>query len=267
MRGAVVALLSALAAASSAAQSTSPNAPSFEVASVKPDPDARMFRISFEPGGRLIVGGVPLSTLIQQAYGLQTFELVQVPQWTRAEKFAITAKAPEGTSAGTAQTLAMLRTLLADRFGLRVHEETREGPIYELVVDRADRKLGPRLLPPTEDCTDVILGTSGTAAPKCSAIVFSRELVATMRGRSMRLLATDLQRFVGRPVVDKTGISDLFDIELQFALEQARDLPGVNADVPTIFTAVREQLGLRLESARGPVRTVVIDKVERPTPD
>ena len=265
MRWAAIALALLLPAVSASPQSTSAT-PSFEVASVKPDPDGRVFRISFEPGGRFIVAGVPLNMLIQRAYGLQMFELAQVPQWTRAERFAITAKAPDGAPAAPASILAMLRTLLADRFGLRVHEDMRDGPIYELVLDRADRKLGPRLLPPTEDCTEFIAGTTGTAAPKC-AIAVSRDSVYTLRGRSMPRLSVDLAQFVGRPVIDKTGIVDRFDVELRFAREGVSDAPAPTPDVPPLFTALREQLGLRLEPARGPVRTVVIDTVARPTPD
>jgi uncharacterized protein (TIGR03435 family) len=113
----------------------------------------------------------------------------------------------------------------------------------------------------------VVLGTGGTAAPRCSAIVATHALVFAMRGRSMARFAKDLQLWVGRQVVDKTGIRELFDVELQFQPDGMPAPPGAPADVPTLYMAVREQLGLRLKAARGPVRTVVIDAVERPTPD
>ncbi len=239
----------------------------FEVAAVKADPDARMFRFSFLPGNQLIIAGVPLSVLISRAYNLQPFELSGLPAWANSERYAITAKGPEALASSSGQTLAMLRALLADRFKLRAHRETKDGPTYALTMDRADRTLGPRLLPPTEDCSDFILGTSGTGGPRCN-IEVSREGVYTFRGRTLARFATDIQRFVGRPIVDRTRLTERFDIELQFAPEGPSDGPRPPADAATnIYTAVREQLGLRLESSRGPVSVLVVDSVERPTPD
>jgi uncharacterized protein (TIGR03435 family) len=150
--------------------------------------------------------------------------------------------------------LAMLRTLLAERFGLKTHSETRQIPVYMLTLAREDRRFGPQLRPSKRDC----------AATRCTASVLSGKIQTN--GYSMAQLADLLTGNTDRMVLDRTGLTGVYDLELAWTPD---DGPAdvVTRDAPGLFTAVIEQLGLRLEPGIGPVDVVVIDSVERPTPD
>ena len=168
----------------------------------------------------------------------------------------------------------MLRTLLEQRFHLLVHTEMREVPIYTLRLARTDGNLGPRLTRSTLDCAALLAGRDGAAPlppqadgrPTCRVSSSGRSFRGG--GSSIGVLAAILPQQVGRPVEDRTGLSGLFDFDLEFSAE-GRDLDAipVGGDTPSIFTALQEQLGLRLESARAPLDVFVIDRVERPTDD
>ena len=132
----------------------------FEVASVKPsDPNASSGVFGSIPAmrpqgaGGIAVSNMPLRLLVRMAYGVQDFQLVGGPSWQMSSKFDITAKAPEGTTKGTQDLLPMMKTLLADRFKLKTHTETRELPTYALIVARSDGKLGPDIKPSSSDCS------------------------------------------------------------------------------------------------------------------
>jgi uncharacterized protein (TIGR03435 family) len=187
----------------------------------------------------------------------------------------------------------MLRALLAERFGLRIRTETREQPILALVAANADGRLGPRLTRANADCEPILAarragGTPppaprpGTVAP--CVVQFFRNRI-TLGSQPLAELADYLSASVRRHVVDRTGLTGLFDLELTWTPDQPppADTPdrivvgGVDIDLTGgakvdpngagMLTALREQLGLRLESARGPVDVLVIERVERPTPD
>jgi uncharacterized protein (TIGR03435 family) len=244
--------------------------PSFEIASVKPNNSgATNSSTQTHPGGRFTATNVPVRILLREAYRLQDFQLIDAPDWTRTERFDIAAKAdghPE-----YAEMRMMLQGLLAERFRVIVHKEMRELPIYALVVARSDGKLGPQLFKSEIDCTDA----TGKKQPP-SAISQARDVEpcgtnantsnnsATLRGGSIGMpsLAATLSTFANRVVVDRTGLAGGFDLILTWTPNQTSDTSGAS-----LFTALQEQLGLRLESARGPVEVVVVDRVERPTPD
>jgi uncharacterized protein (TIGR03435 family) len=265
--------------------------PAFEVASVKPNKsgDGRVAMLG-QPGGRFNASNVTLQMLISTAYGtpqpLPNFQILEGPDWIRSDRFDIVAKAPADTPPGpNSQMSLMVRTLLKERFGLVVHNEMRELPVYALVMARADRRPGPQLKPAAVDCAALMARGRGTAPPPtsqpgerppCGVRLTGGNLAGG--GSSMAQLAFAISRFVSRPVLDKTELSGSFDFDLQWTPEQmppaapagppgAPPLPQIDPNGPSIFTAVQEQLGLKLESTKGPVDVVVIDRAERPTED
>jgi bla regulator protein blaR1 len=252
--------------------------PSFEVASVRVNKSGEMgARIQRQPGGRMNAVNMPLRDLIQFAYQVRPFQIDGAPEWTRTTRYDITAKAeidlpltPPGS--GPAPEMLMLRSLLADSFKL---------PVYELKVAREDGKLGPNLRPSTTDCQALMkaaMGRGGGPPPGGSpdAVMCGIRIgPGRLNAGSMPLseLANTFGVLVQRTVVDRTGLSGLYDADLRFTAEALpgpgglAPPPGVAAppadpDAPSLFTAIQEQLGLKLDSARGPVQVLVIDHVE-----
>jgi uncharacterized protein (TIGR03435 family) len=257
----------------------------FEVASVKPNraDDGRVM-LSMQPGGRFTATNVALRMLIRQAYEMQDFQIVNGPGWIGTDRFDVVAKAPEGEV--TADRLRpMLRALLAERFHLAAHTETREMSIYALVKARSDGKLGPKLTASTTDCT-AARGRRGGPPPAppqpgqridCGLMMGLGRMNAG--GMPLTELARTLSQQVGRVVVDKTGLAGTYDFELTYTPENlglgggappqlnGGPAPAIDPNAPTLFTALQEQLGLKLDSDRGPVTVLVIDRVEQPTAD
>jgi uncharacterized protein (TIGR03435 family) len=262
--------------------------PTFEVASVKPNKSGQPF-VSFgiQPGGRFTATNVPLRLLIRNAYQIQDFQVVGGPAWISSDRFDVIAKAegdiPPAAPGGPPGPMQfMLRALLAERFNLKVHTEQRELPIYTLVLARSDGKLGAQLRPAGVDCATVSARRGGPppAAPvpgervPCGIRIGPGQM--TGGGLPLSQLATTLSPFVQRVVVDRTGLSGNFDFDLTWTPDQipqgpppagAPPLPPIDPNGPSLSTAVQEQLGLKLDSARGPVDALVIDHVEPPTPD
>jgi uncharacterized protein (TIGR03435 family) len=254
-----------------------PDARRFEVASIKPSaPGVQdMGGISGAAPEQFRTVNAPLERIILYAFGRRDYQLVGAPDWIRSERFDITAKYPAGHS--PAQVPAMVRALLEDRFKLKTHVETREGPVYALVLGRADGKLGPDLKRPNVDCEAELAKQTGTriimAGTPCSAATYAEGLDRLIWGgnRTMAQLAAMLSAPAGRDVLDRTGLTGTFDARLRWrpdaGLTTAPDAQLTpNAGV-SLFTAVQEQLGLKLESTRAPLEVLVIDSVERPTPN
>ena len=245
------------------AQSPAPG-PTFEVASVKPNNSGASNSLSnVRPGGRYTATNVALRLLIREAYNLRDAQLIDAPPWTMAEHFDIAAKAAGETE--YKEILLMLQSLLAERFRLTVHKDTRELPIYALVVARSDGKLGPQLVQAPFDCTDPANKQAAEkVAAQCGTSVNTSSVSAKLQGNFIPLsqLATVLSGFAGRIVLDRTGLADAFNVTLAWTPNQTADTSGAS-----LFTAVQEQLGLKLEPSRGPVDVIVVDRVERPTPD
>ena len=237
------------------AASTSTQASGFDVAVVRANHSgARWPTWSPMPGGRLTVTNVTLRALILWAYGLQNSQLVGGPAWISVDRFDILAKSPGNET--TDALRVMLRGLLEERFGLRMHGESRELPVYDLVV--ADRAIvTARLTKSAIDC-------SGLPSGGACDVVFGYGSIHA-RGMRAEWLATELAGASGRVIVDRTGVK----YPLDFDLTWMETVPGVAAspDVPSIFTALREQLGLRLEPAMAPVQVLLIDQAEQPSAD
>ena len=169
----------------------------------------------------------------------------------------------------------MLRALLTERFNLRLQSETRELPLYELTLARQDGRLGPSLRAFTEDnCTRRAagspLGPTATDRPACGAL-YSPTGHWVGRETTIDSVAAALTRIMGRVVVNRTGLTGKFDLDLEWTDLAQLLQPGLAAPPlpggPSLQTALQEQLGLRLDSRKGPVEVFVVQQVERPTPD
>ncbi len=250
----------------------------FEAASIKPSqPNVRT------TGPRapdvFFRNAITLRLLMVYAWDLPEHRIVGGPAWIGTDRFDIVAKANATPTIPQMRVLA--RELLQERFGLRVHTETREGPVYNLVLARPDGRLGPRLKPAEIDCTPFITGqrpmsesplvdAGGRQAPRCGITSFTSgpggAMTATLNGFRIPRLADYFERSVNRVVVDKTGLTTAFDVEVTFINEVMGLVPGqAPGEGPSLATAVQEQLGLKLESARGPAEFLVIDAVEKPS--
>lgn len=247
------------------------DAPSFDVASVKPSPpDVQFPGIRPIQGARFTAVGLTVRVLFQLAYGsngaLLGSQVVGGPEWIDREHFDIIATSERLLNAGQFTAVrGLLQKLLQERFSARVHVETRELPIYALVFDRADGRPGPRLGPPLECPSDP--KNPGDATPNCGFQLRPRGEFAA-RSIPLALFAANLANLpeVGRVVQDRTGLQRGVSLEVKFTPQSPTETPLPDGP-PNIFTALREQLGLRLEPARAPVPVVVIDRIERPTPD
>jgi uncharacterized protein (TIGR03435 family) len=276
---AVGALDASLLRAQSAAGTA--GAPAFEVASIKSNVSGALrVTIQASPGGRFTAVNAPLRALIRNAYQLQEFELEGGPKWLDSERFDVVARA-EGEPA-PAQMRMMLRTLLAERFKLQLHSETRALPVYALVMARRDGKTGPGLRRSERDCAGTaplqdVLGITPPAGPPdpdatCGFFGPGPGGSAKFRGVTIEVLARFLSPPVHRPVIDRTGLTGYFDADLEPTVEfgPPPPPPGLadhvdRASLPSIFTAIQDRLGLKLEAERGPVTVFVIDRLERPT--
>jgi len=254
----------------------------FEVASVKPNNSGDLEQHIFRSATGLTVTNMPARELIRFAYlPRQPFQLVGGPSWIGSDRFDMVAKiegsAPPPTLPGVEPDAFMLamRTLLADRFKLRVHHEQREMDIYALVLAKPTNGPTAGLKPSTTDCEALVQAatrggltqpTPGT--PVCG--LWGTPGQIRMGGFPLSLLTNALSRMTSRFVVDRTGLPGNWDLTLTFAEQRNQpgvDLPASDPSAPSIFTALPEQLGLKLESERGPVDVLVIDHVEKPTPD
>ena len=249
--------------------------PAFEVASIKANRSgAPGQEFKMAPDGGFVVTNTTARALIRLAYRVQDFQIAPPPSWADTDRFDINARAPAGTGAETLPQ--MLQALLEERFNLRAHREAREMPIYALVLNRADAAFGPQLKRTAADATSECViarktpGGRGRADGRVCGISMA---AGTMIAGDARLeqLVTLLSPLVGRTTVDRTGLADSFDFDLKWAPDLvpaaagAASQVGSDPNAPSIFTALQEQLGLRLDSQRGPVEMLVIDQIERPS--
>jgi uncharacterized protein (TIGR03435 family) len=245
--------------------------PSFEVATVKRnvsgDPGGGG---GFRAGGRFQMKNVSVDILIRIAYrqGAQLLpsQIVGGPEWMRSDAYDIVATADGDLAAKTPAELLpvqplLLQSLLEDRFRLKVHRETRELQRYALVRARKDRSIGPQLRPSGLDCSvdftkcSIRVGAGTFTSGSTPIVALANYLASTV---------------VQTVVVDRTGLGGRYEIALEWTPDRAvpangDGAPTVPSDKPSVFAALQEQLGLKLEPERGPVDVVVIDHIERPT--
>lgn len=247
----------------------------FEVASVKPNPaiDATE-SVTIEPNGGIRMTGFRVINLILGAYDLRQVQMrdqiIGGPSWIYTDRFDIVAKAEgkltfNGQGRNPPEAVAMMKSLLEDRFAVRVHSETRAMPAFAMTVARRDGKLGPKIADTHAECPKY--GT-GEAAPAVTQTQDRwcgfRHVLGRVEGRNVTM--NEVASYFGaaaavrRPIEDRTHLGGHYDFTVEYA-------EGPDADAGSFFTAFREQLGLKFDTVRTQVPVLVIDHVERPTPD
>ena len=266
-------------------------APAFEVASIKrvTDVPVNFPGVLLQPGGRVTSPGTNVRNLILLAYGLQDLQLSGGPSWLGSERYAIDART--GADATRASVRSMVKALLVERFQLVAHVERRELPAFSLVLADRDGRLGPRLKRSGPNCAPVTpppgvpippppppgpesgitpVLPQDPLGPTCGFVNFP----GWMSGRKITMahVALQLTQLTRRPVLDETGLSGDFDMDVTFMPDQPVRLNGGAAppelsqsDRPPLVTAIQEDLGLKLDARRRDVDVLVIDRLERPS--
>jgi uncharacterized protein (TIGR03435 family) len=282
-------------------------ATTFEVASIKPsnpnpDPNNPLSMVALmlpQPGGRFTASNTPLRTLIMTAYELQQeAQLVGGQPAQLTAKYDINARTEGGTTIGPKELPQLLRTLLADRFKLKTHTESREMPVYDLVLARSDGRLGPDIKPSTSDCAkaneiaaeqaaalakgDLSKVIGGTMPCTISPNVAGGPLNLSVHGDGQEIgqLIALLSQLSGRTVRDKTGLTGRYDFDMKLDLQavlalaqrMGANIPAAAANIPqsdgsSLMTALKDQLGLKLDAVRATMDVVIIDSVEAPIAD
>jgi len=288
----------------------SPPTPSFDVSSVKRNASGGGGMTIRNTPGNVSMFNVPVRQLIRLAYQRQDFQIVGAPDWTGSDRFDIEGRfdpaAPlPGFETPPQKMIAMTKFLLRDRFNLLAHTETREMPILSLTLARTDGRLGPQLKPAAVDCQAIGRGRGpvdgrggpppdgrlggppldGRGGPPPPGTPFSLgerppcgsrggfgQMIAG--GMPMTQFAQQLSQLTGRVVIDRTGLTGGYDLDLKFTPTPEQlppgppppgvELPPIDPNGPTLFAALEEQLGLKLDSQRGPVEVVVIDRISPP---
>jgi uncharacterized protein (TIGR03435 family) len=232
----------------------------FDAASVRQNKSGEQGGGSSSGSGRLTTRNSSLKSLLLQAFPIQNVQLVGGPGWLDSDRFDVVAKAAGKTP--DADLRVMLQNLLVERFSIKMHIETRNLPVYALALAREDGRLGPDLHPGTTGRHPGEIAYSSNGS-------FAAGEPTVMRGVTMAALARALSAKLGRPVVDRTGLDGRFELELRYTMP--RDPVTTASDpaggAPELFTALQEQLGLKLEATRGPVEVLVIDSAEHPKND
>ena len=254
------------------AQERASELPRFDVASVKENTSGDGIVVGQSQKGLVTIRGYSVTELIRQAYRVQEFQVAGGPDWMNAMRFDIQAVYPADVAERRERGREdlMLRALLEERFKLAVHKETRQRPVFALVVAKPGTP-GSQLRRSSADCSK--------PNPDCGGWIGPGYL--RQRGKTMAEIAEEFSKLtntgssLNRLVVDRTGLDGRFDMDLRFTPEFIPPMPGgrpewlpeIDPNGPSIFAAVQEQLGLKLDAQQGPVEVLVIDRVERPTED
>ena len=265
MRSRILVMTLGTLALSGSVHSQAPRPPltSFEVVSIKRVVDGFVIglgatRVGWDPGGRYRVDQGSVAVILRGAYpGMTAIE--GLPQWVETEQYDVQANAERDPSAD--ERAVLLRRLLADRFNVSAHVEQRDQPIYQMKLARSG-VLGPRLKPTPIPCVAfdklppderAAISQPSNGAPRCGTLIGPAQVLSG--GMTMALLARNLRGQAGRLVTDETGLEGDYEVMLETSSEVS------------IFTALREQLGLTLEPSRAPLPVLVVDRIARPTPD
>ena len=262
-----------------------PNAPTFDVAAIKQNKSGENGGRFGGPPSRFTATNVPVFQFILFAYQVQGFQIEGAPDWIKTDRYDINARAegnfPATTIGGPDPRRPMLRALLEDRFKLAVHRATRDMPTYALVAAKTDKSPGPQLYTSSTDCAALLnsanRGQGPAAPPRTPTGDFDCGISLppgrfTFGTQPMSQVAAALSGLLQRNVVDRTGLTGNYSGSMTYTPDTAPrgvgpDLPAADANGASLFTALQEQLGMRLEPSRGAVDVLVIDHIERPTDD
>jgi uncharacterized protein (TIGR03435 family) len=250
----------------------------YEVASIKLDLSDHSSSMTNNAADGFIATNISLKGLILNAYGILDFQVLGGSDWINSERYVIDAKMDSETAdalqklSREAQGLVrqqMLQTVLADRLKLTIHRETRDLPVYFLVIAKGGSKL--QQAKPGDTYANGVKGRGGLMGQGMGTSSGRFASNVNAQGVPLSNLTAFLARPLGRPVVDRTGLTGNFDFTLKFAMERPGPDDRLNGmaitdfDAPFLFEAIQEQLGLKLESGKGPVEVIVIDHIERPS--
>ena len=247
----------------------------FDVAAIKPNNSGAIGeQVRFyPPSGRVTMTNVTVKRMIQNAYQLQDLQIAGGPGWIASVHFDIVANS-EAANLSPQQRWLMVRALLADRFKLKMHTEPREQPVFALVLARRDGRLGEHLTRSNTDCTLPTaprVGPIDLSRPNQCGVIMGGPGRMNFRGVTLEVIAAQLSARVGRSVVDRSGLDGRYDLDVEYSSQplQAAGADPASVDRPagdaaSLYTAIQEQLGLKLESEKGSIDVMVIDSVERP---
>jgi uncharacterized protein (TIGR03435 family) len=219
----------------------------FEVVSIRPDDNntAGSMSVRIEPGGRFVATAASIRMLIRNAFDLQSFQLEGGPAWLDSVRYDINAKTANSAALTREDLKPLLQSVLVERFGLAYHREMREMPVYRLVTNKGTSKLIASLAGP--DVPPSITGSNRDG----NARIVTKQV-------SMADLARELSGQLQIVVLNETALSSIYDFTLEWSFN-----PGAESLYPSIFTAIQNQLGLKLEAGKGLVPIIVVDHVER----
>ena len=249
----------------------------FDVASIKRNTSGEPGNsMRSMPDGSEVLVNSPIRSFLGAAYPSESCQYVGLPEWAQTDRYDVTVKPPAGAT--REQTQAMWRAFFAERMKLVVHDETTDEPIYNLVRARRDGELGPKLKPSTHDCIAESnaarerreppkpLVTEADFLDSCGMRFGAGRIISG--GYTMQSFTYNLRGLSGRVVRDRTGLTGFYAIDFTFAMP-GQSAGGAGAadpnDAPSVFTALQEQLGLKLEPDKMPLQHVVVDHIERPT--
>jgi uncharacterized protein (TIGR03435 family) len=245
-------------------------APAFDAVSIKVNRSSDQGSRGRTRPGSLVISNTTLLIVIRNTWNLNPMQIVGGPSWMNVERFDITATAAGNPDRN--QMNEMTKTMLAERFKLVVHTETRQLPVYALVLATPDGRLGPALRRSDAGCqynTPAVpdappqpapASLAGVDLPACGTNFNNDSLRAG--GITLEMFARNIAAAAGRIIVDRTGLAGMFDIALRFNPD-----PAAPSDAPSLFAAMQEQLGLRLDAQIGPAQVLVIDSAQQPTAD
>lgn len=236
--------------------------PSFEVATVKPATPGQPIGLFTWPGGRITATNYKLRQLIQDAYSVDRYQVLGGPAWIDTERYSVEAKPPDtpewrkvvppsSKTPPTAEMRRMLQRLLAERFQLQLHRETRQDSVYVLVATKS----GPKLKPPTVTAQPFV--SSGRTGD-ITRDALSQYIAG--QNATMAMFAIRLAQHLSRPVLDESGIAGSFDFRVEYAADETQSDAAAS-----LFRAIQDQLSLKLEARKGPVEVLVIDHAEKPS--
>lgn len=241
----------------------------YEVVSIRRSPvDAQSGGLQNLPDGTFVMRNQPLRSIIGAASPIPPSEIEGFPDWVARDRYDITAKPPEGST--RQQRMAMMRRMLEDRFRLKGHVEQRERPTFALVLARSDGHLGPQLTPSALDCSApgpppraLLEVPAEPPSARCGGAFGAASIVSG--GLRIDDVVPFFSNMAGRTVINRTGLKGFYALTLRWSAQRPPTADSPADDNPEFFTAVQEQLGLKLQPERTTLPVFIVDSIERPS--